>query len=203
MDKPGAAQSIVSAALVGAARTTPDYAVLEVLNTALGGQFTSRLNLNLREAKGYTYGARSRFGYGSVPGSFLATAPVQTAVTADAIHEMLRDLADVGGARPLTAVEAAYAADSMVNGYARRFETAGRVARELVEVELYGLPGDALETFPAQVRAVKPEDLTAAARKYILSDRLAIVVVGDLAVIRPAIEKLGLGPVVVMDAKAL
>ena len=140
VDKPGAAQSILLAGLPGVPRTTSDFAALEVVNTALGGQFVSRLNLNLREDKGYTYGARTRFDYGLAGGDFTASAPVQTKVTAAALKEMLAEIEGIAGKRPLTKDELAYAVGSIVNGYARRFATPGQIAGELGDVVLYGLP---------------------------------------------------------------
>ncbi len=199
IDKPGAAQSVISAGLVGADRRTKDYAALEVLNTAFGGAFVSRLNLNLREDKGYTYGARSAFHFGLVPGSFTAGAPVQTKVTGPALTETVAELEAIVGRRPLDAKEIAYAQGTLVNGYARRFETPAQIARQLAEDVLYGLPENALETFPKEIEGVTAADVSRAAASTILPAKLAIVVVGDLGVIRPEIEKLNLGPIVVLD----
>ena len=199
VDKPGAAQSVVLAGLPGVARTTPDYAALEVLNTALGGQFVSRLNMNLREDKGYTYGARTRFDYGVAGGDFIASAPVQTKVTAPALKEMLAELGGIAGKRPLTKEELAYSVGSIVNGYARRFATPGQIASELGDVVLYGLPDDAPETFPGQIQAVTIADTRRVAAQRIPVDMVAIVVVGDAKVIRADLEALKVGPIVELD----
>jgi zinc protease len=199
VDKPGAAQSVILAGLPGVARTTPDYAALEVVNTALGGQFVSRLNLNLREDKGYTYGARTRFDYGVSGGDFVASAPVQTKVTAPALKEMLTELADIAGKRPLTKEELAYSVGSIVNGYARRFATPGQIASELGDVVLYGLPDDAPETFPGQIQAVTIADATRVAGLRIPADKVAIVVVGDAKAIRADLEALKVGTIVELD----
>ncbi len=199
VDKPEAAQSVIAAGLVGPPRATNDYVPLEVLNAALGGQFVSRLNLNLREDKGYTYGARSRFEFDRFSGAFTAAAPVQTKVTAVALTELLNELAGIAGAKPITDEELAYAQGTIVNGYARRFETPSQIAAQLSDVVLYGLPDDALEAFPKQVMAVKAAEAARTAARVILPDNLAVVVVGDAKTVRPELEKLNLGPIVDLD----
>jgi len=200
LDRPDAPQSVVAAALAGVPRTAPDFAALTVLNAALGGQFVSRLNLNLREDKGYTYGARSRFSFESASGSFAASAPVETQVTAAALREIVAELDGVAGARPLSAKELAYAQGSLVNGYARRFETPDQILRELLDVYLYGLPDDELETLPGRIRAVTAADVAEAGARHIRTDRLAVVIVGDAAAVRPDLEALGLGAIVRLDS---
>jgi len=199
VDKPGAAQSVITVGLVGVPRTTKEHAAIEVLNAAFGGQFVSRLNLNLREEKGYTYGARSRFQFDRFSGSFTAGAPVQTKVTVPALKEILAELEGIAGKRPITDKELAYAQGTIVNGYARRFETPGQIAAQLSDVVLYGLPDDTLEAFPKQVMAVKASEVSRLGAKLILPDDLAIVVVGDAKVVKPELEKLQLGPVVELD----
>ncbi len=200
VDRPGAAQSVIVAGLVGAARTSPDYAALQVLNTVLGGQFVSRLNLDLREDKGYTYGARSRFSFDRVRGSFSASAPVQTAVTVPALEAMLDDLEGIAGPKPVTAAELSYAQGSIVNGYPRRFETPAQIARQLVDVELYGLPDNSLEAYPVQIGKVTPDEEKNVAAATILPAHLAIVVVGDRSAILDGLKRLNLGPVHELDA---
>lgn len=199
VDRPGAVQSNLVVAELGTDRLTPDYAALDVLNTALGGAFVSRLNLNLREDKGYTYGARTRFEFGKVPGAFAASAPVQTEVTGPAIVEMIKEIQEIGSTRPLAGDELRYAVDSIVNGYARRFATANQVAGELVDVYLYGLPDDAPERYPAQVAAITSDDVARAARTHVRPEALSIVVVGDREKVLPVLRELDLGPIVETD----
>jgi zinc protease len=199
VDKPGAAQSVILAGLVGPPRTTKEYPDLQVFNAAFGGAFVSRLNLDLREAKGYTYGARSQFTYGSVSGTFTASAPVQTAVTGAALADMLSQLDVIVGAQPITEKELVYSQGTLVNGYARRFETAGQIADALLDVVLYNLPDDTIEVYPKKVLAVSTADVAKAAGRAILPKDLAIVVVGDLEAVKPQIEKLQLGPIVELD----
>ena len=199
VDKPGAAQSVIAVGLPGVARATEDYATLQVLNTVLGGQFVSRLNLNLREDKGYTYGARSFFNYAAVPGGFTATAPVQTKVTAAALKEIVTELEGVSGAKPVTDTELAYAIGTITNGYARRFETPEQIVRELVDGALYALPDSNLEAYPKQVAAVNGAAVAAAGTKHIRPDRAVIVIVGDQAAIEKDLAALNLGPIVALD----
>jgi predicted Zn-dependent peptidase len=200
VDKPNAAQSEIRVGQPGAPRATPDYYALQLLNTALGGQFTSRINLNLRERHGFTYGARSSFAFRRGPGPFVATAPVFTAKTDSALAEVMKELKDVRGPRPLSAEEVAFARNSLQRGYPRRFETADGIADVLADLALYDLPETEISNFPAQIAKVKPEDATRVAKQYLSPEHLAVVVVGDLAKIRPGIEKLNLGPITVLDA---
>jgi zinc protease len=199
VDTPGAAQSVIVVGEVGARCDTPDYAALQALNTALGGQFVSRLNLNLREDKGYTYGARSHFEFDAVPGPFTAAAPVETAVTVPALEQMLYEVTAIATDRPLTQKELDYVVGAIDNGYPRSFETPAQIARELAPVELYRLPADTLETYPEKIRALTTEQVAAAARKYIRPGALSIVIVGDASKFLAGLEKLDLGPVVKLD----
>jgi len=199
VDRPGSAQSVLVAGLPGPSRDTPDFATLEVLEAALGGQFVSRLNLNLREDKGYTYGARAQFQYSRLAGALVATAPVETRVTVPALQEILRELDEVRGKRPIQGEELDYAVNSLVNGYPRRFETLQKVASRYLDLMLYARPDETLERYPAMIRAVTPEDLRQAASRYLDMDHLSIVVVGDAARIRKDLEALGRGPVVLLD----
>jgi zinc protease len=200
VDKPNAAQSEVRIGHAGAARTVdPDFYALQVCMTALGGQFTSRVNLNLREKHGYTYGARSSISYRRGPGPFGAGAGVFTAKTDSSLVEFLNELKEIRGSRPLTAEETDAARNAIVRGYPRRFETADQTLAQLAELALYGLPDSEISNFLSQVGRVKPEDVTRVASKYVSPQNLAIVVVGDLAKVRPGIEALNLGPITVLD----
>jgi len=199
VDRPGAAQSVLVAALPGPARDTPDFPSLEVLEAALGGQFVSRLNLNLREDKGYTYGARAQFQYSRSAGALVATAPVETQVTVPALQEILRELDEVRGKRPVQGEELDYAINSLVNGYPRRFETLQKVASRYLDLILYGLPDQTLDRYPAMIRGVSSEDLRQVASRYLDLGRISIVVVGDASRIRKDLEALDRGPVVPLD----
>jgi zinc protease len=192
VDRPGAAQSELRIGQVAVPRLTPDYYALLVLNTILGGQFVSRLNMNLRESKGYTYGVRSGFEFRRAPGPFGVQAAVQTGVTADAVQEVLNELGAIGGPRPATAAELDLAKSALTRGYARSFETAGQIGRGLAQLALYELPDDTLELFVPSIHAVDIEAVTAAAQRLDLT-RMTVTAVGDLAKIEPGLAGLGLG----------
>ncbi len=203
VDRPGAAQSVLSIGHVGVPRATPDYFPLLVLNRLLGGQFVSRVNLNLRENKGYTYGARTGFDYRRGAGPFAASADVQTAVTKESIAEFLKELRGVRGDMPVTATELEYARQSIIRGFPGGFETPAQIAGRLEDVVLYNLPDDYFNNYVASVRAVKIDDVTRAANRYLDPSRLAILVVGDRRVIEPALRSLAEvgSTLVVVDAE--
>ncbi|HET8647962.1 MAG TPA: pitrilysin family protein, partial [Vicinamibacteria bacterium] len=136
IDKPGAAQSLLRVGRVGPPRNTADYHALEVMNTLLGGSFTSRLNDNLREQHGYAYGAGSGFGYRLAGGTFQAAADVQTQSTAEALSEVLKELARI--ATPATAAEVDRARNYLALGYAEEFETYSLIASKVAEQVVYG-----------------------------------------------------------------
>ena len=139
--RPGAAQSELRIGHVCASRDTPDYHALVLLNMILGGQFVSRVNLNLRQEKGYTYGVRTGFDLRRGIGPFVLQTSVQTDVTADAIREALTEIEDIRGSRPATADELALARASVTRGYPRGFETAQQVARSVSQLALHELAG--------------------------------------------------------------
>jgi zinc protease len=175
---------------IGQPRNTPDFFPLLVLNTLLGGQFTSRVNMNLREDKGYTYGARTVFDYRRGAGPFMATAGVKTAVTKESIVEFMRELNGVRGARPITSEDLEFAKQAIIRGYPRGFETPEQISSRLTDVVLYGLPDDYFNNYISRVRAVKLEDVNRAAQKYLDPSRMAILVVGDRRVIEPGLRSL-------------
>lgn len=193
VDKPGAAQSQIRIGAVGVPRSTPDYAVLEVLNTILGGSFTSRLNQNLRERNGYTYGASSIFDMRTSAGPFLATAGVQTDKTAEALREFFVELEGI--TRPVPADEVEKAKNYLALGFPAEFETTRNLAQKLEELIVYGLPDDTHQAFIGAVMKVTPAEVQKAAIRYVQPDRLAVVIVGDRKAIEPGIAKLNLGPI--------
>ena len=194
IDKPHAAQSVISVALIGSCRTTPDYFPQSVMNTVFGGQFSSRLNMNLREKKGYTYGARSGWDWRvRAEGLFAATSSVQTNVTAPALAEFLKELNDMAGARPVEAKELDFCKKYVTRGYTAGFETPSHVASQLETLLAYQLPDAYFNTVVPGIQAVTADDVTRVAKKYLALDRLAIVVVGDRATIEPELRKLPVG----------
>jgi zinc protease len=195
VDKPGAAQSVITIGQVGVARTTPDYFPLLVMNMMLGGQFMSRVNLNLRESKGYTYGARTSFDFRKGAGPFAATAGVQTNVTKESVIEFMKELRGIRGEIPVTQEELEFARQAIIRGYPRSFETPAQIANRLTTLVLYKLPDSYFNDFIQNVRAVKADDVARVASKYLDPSKMAILVVGDRSVIEPGLRSLeGLGP---------
>ncbi len=196
VDKPGAEQSRIRIGAVGAPRSTPDYFPLEVLNTILGGSFTSRLNQNLREQHGYTYCAASGFEMRLSAGPFYATAGVQTDKTADALREFFNELNGIR--KPISQDEVARAENYVALGFPAGFETTGDLSRRLEDLVVYRLPDDYYSTYVSRVRAVTPADLQKAAARYVAPDKLVIVIVGDVKRIEQGVRALNLGPVQVL-----
>ena len=193
IDKPGAAQSEIRIGRIGAARLTEDYFPLLVMNTILGGSFSSRLNQNLREEHGYTYGARSSFTFLPQAGPFTAGAAVQTDVTDKAMTEFFNELQAIVAS--VTDEEMTRARNYVAYGYPSNFETVAGIADELQDLVSYHLPDNSFNTFVAKVVAVTRDDVIRVARKYIDPDRVAVVVVGDRQKIEKGLQSLKLGTV--------
>jgi zinc protease len=194
VSRPGAAQSELRIGHVCAPRATPDYHELIILNTILGGEFVSRLNLNLREGKGYTYGVRSGFNLRRGIGPFVIQTSVGTDVTGPAVHEALAEVRAIIDSRPATKDEVLLAFASVSKGYPRGFETAGQVARSVAQLALHGLPDSYFEDFVPRLSKVTAEDVSRAARQYLVPEKMATLIVGDLDKIHGSLPGLGLGP---------
>lgn len=197
IDKPDAEQSQIRIGWIGLPRSTPDYFPLLVLNTVLGGSFTSRLNQNLREEHGYAYGASSFFDMRLSAGPFVAAAGVQTDKTADAVREFFNELEGIR--MPIGADELAKAKNFIALGFPAEFETSTDLSRQLEELVVYRLPDDYVERYVPNVLAVTAAAVQQAAGRYIQPPRFAVVVVGDRRSIEPGIRALNLGPVQVMS----
>jgi predicted Zn-dependent peptidase len=193
VDRPGAAQSELRIGHVGVSRRTADYHALLLMNLVLGGQFVSRLNMNLREHKGFTYGARSWFEFRLGPGPFQMSASVQTEVSADAIREAVAEVRTMRSERPVTGDELDVARASLTRGYPRNFETADQVARSVAQLALYELPDDYFAVFVPRINALDLDAVRAAAERHLDADRLLTVIVGDRAKVVPSLPALGLG----------
>jgi len=196
VDKPGAPQSQVRIGWVGVARSTPDYFPITVMNTVLGGAFSSRLNLNLREKHGYTYGAQSQFDMRLGAGPFVAAAGIQTDKTADALKEFFNELNGI--LQPVPADELTRAKHYVSLRYPLGFETTGDIATRLEQALVYRLPDDYFSTYVQQIEAVSAAEVQRVAQKYILPGRFAVVIAGDRAAIEPGIRALNLGPIKIM-----
>ncbi len=191
VDKPGAAQSVIAATLIGTQRNSPDYHAVVVMNSIFGGQFSSRLNMNLRESKGYTYGARSWFDWRiRQPGPFQAVASVQTAVTAPAVVEFLKEFRGMIGGKPVTAEELEFSKAYLTRGYPAGFETPGQVASHLEVLVEHRLPDDYFNTFIPKVSAVDSAEVLRVARQRLALDQLTIIIVGDRAKIEQDLRNL-------------
>jgi predicted Zn-dependent peptidase len=199
IDKPGAAQSEIRIGHPGVARDDPDYFPLMVLNTILGGSFTSRLNTNLRETHGYSYGASSSFAMRRGAGPFLASSAVVTEKTDSSVLEFFHELRRIRDAE-VPADELARAKNYIALGLPRQFETVGSVANQLATLTVYGLGTDFFDDYVARVLAVTAEDVQRVARKHVRPDAAVAVVVGDRARIEPGLRALGFASVVIRDA---
>ncbi len=203
VDKPGAAQSVINIGQIGVSRESPDYFPLQVMNSLLGGQFTSRINMNLREDKGYTYGARSGFAFRRGAGPFTASAPVQTAVTAESVIEFLKEIKGVRGEIPVTQTELDYNKQSLIRRFPSGFETVDQIASQLGNVVTYDLPDTYFNDYISRINSVTLDDINRVANKYLTPDKMAILIVGDRKVIEPKLKEIkGLGnSIVYLDAE--
>jgi zinc protease len=179
IDKPGAAQSVLTVGRIGASRKSPDFSALVVLNAILGGQFESRLNANLRVDKGYSYGVNSSFSFERGPGPFEAGGTVETTVTKESLVEMFKELTDIAGDRTVTDAELTFAKERVVLGFPSRFETTFGVAGQLATLIADDLPDDEFDRYQSRVDALTKADVDRVARQYITPETMAILVVGD------------------------
>ncbi|MDQ3321406.1 MAG: insulinase family protein [Acidobacteriota bacterium] len=200
VDRPNSAQSVVSIGQIGVSRDNPDYFPLQVMNSILGGQFSARVNMNLREDKGYTYGARTGYVYRRGAGPFSASADVQTAVTKESVIEFLKEINGIRGAIPISRQELEYNKQSIIRAYPRGFETIGQISGQLSNLVVYGLPDTYFNEFISKVNAVKLEDVNRVANKYLTPDKLAIVIVGDRKIIEPGLKQLDY-PITLLDTE--
>jgi zinc protease len=200
-DRPNSPQSILLVGAVGPARTSPDYYAIDLMNTTLGGAFSSRLNLNLREKHGFTYGANTGFQYRlpPQPGEFIASSAVTAGKTDSALVEMMHELRDIRATRALTPDELAFAKSSETKSLPLGFETIDQIANAGVNILRDGLPLDYYNTISGKLRAVTLAQANAAAKTYVDPSKLVIVVVGDRKEIEAGLRAAKLGPVVVVD----
>lgn len=194
VDKPGSAQSVVLIGRLGVERLTADYFPLQVMNTILGGSFTSRLNQNLREEHGYTYGARSYFGFRPVPGPFLAYASVQTEITDSALIQFFNELEGI--LEPVPAEELTRAKNYIALKFPGNFQTVEEVASQLEEVVVYDLPENYFTNYVNKILGVTEADVKRVAEKYIDPEKSIVVIVGDRTKIEDGIRRLNLGEII-------
>jgi len=198
VDKPGSPQTALIAFGLGVPRNTPDYPAISEMNDILGGLFSSRINMNLREKNGFTYGAFSGFFYYRGGGPFYSGAQVRTDVTAPAAKELFAELNRIH-TDPPTAEELKLAKDSSLRSLPADFETVGSEAGLMAELFVYGLPNDYFQKLPARFEAVTSDEVKKAAIDYVHPDHLIVIAVGDRAKIEPGLKDLNLGPIEVRD----
>src|ERR1044071_1553105 len=197
VDKPGAAQSFFNIGLPGPPRNTPDYFALQVLNTILGGQFQSRLNANIREQKGYSYGVNSVFSFGKGPGPFRAGGAIFSAKTDAALIEFMKELKGIEGDRPITDEELKTAKDNLIQGLPARFASVSAVSSSITTLAVQGLPDDYYQNYAKNVSAITKDDLLRVAKQYIDLAHLAIVIVGDRSAIEAALKATNIAPITI------
>jgi len=191
--RPGAAQSELRVGHVAVARSTPDYVPLLVLNMVLGGQFVSRVNLKLREEKGYTYGARTSFDFRRGRGPFLLQTSVQTEMTANAVKDVFTELQAIRSDRPVTPAELELAKSALTRGYARNFETSEQLARALAQLIVHGLPDEYYDTLPDRVREIDTATVARTAEIYLQPNHMLTLVVGDREALESSLASIGVG----------
>jgi zinc protease len=194
VDKPGAPQTYLSLASLGASRNTPDFVPLEVMNTALGGLFSSRINMNLREEHGYTYGAYSTFQFRRGVGPFVAGGGIRTDVTAPAAQELMKEIKKIRESE-LSGDELAKAKDSFSKSLVANFETVEATASTIGLQLVFGLPLGYYRDLPEEIAKVNSAETLRVAKQYLHPDAMIIVAVGDRAVIEPKLKELHVGEV--------
>jgi zinc protease len=199
VDRPNSTQSIVGIGSIGIDRASQDYFPVLLMNNILGGGITGRISMNLREDKGYTYGANSSFTFRRGPGPFRAGGAMQTAVTKESVAELMKELRGIRGEIPITQKELDYYKQRLIRLYPAQFETVGAISDQLANLVTYGLPDTYFNDYMAKVNAVTLDDVNRVARQYLDPSKMAIVIVGDRKVIEPGLRELGF-PINVLDA---
>ncbi|MCX6305003.1 MAG: pitrilysin family protein [Bacteroidetes bacterium] len=199
VDVPGAKQSVINIGCLGLARKDKDYFPATVMNYKLGGSFNGNVNLVLREEKGFTYGARTNFSGGIIPGSFMASASVRSSATLESV-EIFKDLMTKYGAA-FTPDDLEFTSNSLIKGYARDFETLGDKLDMLSDISLYNLPVDYVKGEQEIVKNMTIDQLKALAKKYVDPSKMYYIVAGDAKTQLDPLEKIGFGKPVLVDKK--
>jgi zinc protease len=199
IDRPGSLQSVIFAGNIATPKSDPDDIAIGIMNKILGGDFTSRINMNLREDKHWTYGAHSTIPDAKGQRPFIAYAPVQTDKTKDAMLEMAKELQGVVMDKPITPEEFEKAVKNQVLKLPGIWETMGRVAGAIAEIVRFGLPDDYYQTYAERVRSLKLENVNSAAKKVVLPENTVWVVVGDRSKIEKPIRELNFGEIKFLD----
>jgi zinc protease len=199
VDKPGAAQSTFAIGVPGPPRKTPDFFALQVMNTLLGGMFQSRLNANIREEKGLSYGVNSRFAFGKGPGPFRAGGDIISAKSDVALTEFMKEFRGIQGSRPVTDDELQMSKNSLAQSLPERFASVSGIGDAIGTLWQQGLPDDYYQQYQKAINAVTKADLVRVAKQYIDLEHLSIVIVGDRATIEGPLKATGIAPIVGLD----
>ncbi len=197
-DKPGAAQSVVRAGHLTIPRNHPDYLPFNLFNYIFGGQFSARLNMNLRQDKGYSYGYMSTIDWNLASSMLVAGGGVQTAVTKETVIETLKEFNDIVGDRPIDQTEFTDAVQGILRSMPAQFETNSRIVSQLIRMVAYDLPNDYMARLPDSIARVNLEDARRAASELLDVDHLNIVIAGDASAVEPGLRELDL-PIVRID----
>jgi zinc protease len=200
IDRPDSLQSVILAGHVGLPKSDPDEAAIETMNAVLGGAFTPRVNMNLREGKHWAYGAGTVLIPARGQGPFVAYAPVQTDKTKESMIELDKELHGILGQRPIDTEELSKAQKNETLALPGSWETIDAVGSSIADIVNFGLPDDYYRTYPDKVRALSVKDLAKAAQKAVHPDRLVWVVVGDRVKIEPGLRELGWGDIHLLNA---
>jgi len=200
LDRPGSLQSILFAGQIAPPKANPEEVAIEIMNDVLGGTFTSRINMNLREDKHWSYGAQTVLPAARGQRPFLVYAAVQTDKTKESVIEVNKELKGILGDNPITEQELAIQQKNQTLQLAGTWETIGAVSGSISEIVRFGLPDDHFQTYPAKVMGLTLEDVTRAANAVVHPDQLIWVIVGDREKIESGLSSLGLGEIQLIDA---
>ena len=201
VDKPKAAQSVFAFGEPGPTRSTPDYYALQVMNRLLGGMFQSRLNHDIREVKGYSYGVNSAFAYGRGPGAFRAGGGIVSAKSDSALIGFMTHFKGVQGDMPFTDDEVTVGKESLIQSLPSRFSTVNGIAGAISSIYTQDLPETYFSDYAAKINAVTKDDLTRVAKKYIDVEHMNLVIVGDKASIEGPLKATGIAPIQILDVE--
>jgi zinc protease len=201
IDKPGAAQTVIAHVLTAPERKSKDYYALALANAVYGGGFGTRLNLNLREDKGYSYGVFAFPQHYNAGGAWIASGGVQTNKTKESALEFMKELKYIAGEKPISESEFSTARLARVRGYAQQFESYGRIGQQVVDLWVAGLPLTGLQAETDEISKLQLGVVNAAAAKYAAPAGTSILLVGDLSQIEAGVRELNLGEVVILDVE--
>ncbi len=190
IDRPKSPQSSISMGQISVPRQNPDYAAIQVLNRILGGQYASRINLNLRADKGYAFGARTRFIMRRELGNFIAFTDVRTDVTKESVIEMIKEINGIKGKIPISEQELNLGKNGLIRGFPITVETVEQFSGRLSDSALYNLPDTFFNDYLDELSKVTKKDVVRVANKYLTPEKMTIVIVGDKEKIEPKLQEI-------------